>query len=66
MAQASAVKLKQTGPSKKDGLSATKFAVGKDAKAVFAKRKKNRTICSFHQIVKRERIKVSGNMSRKE
>ena len=53
MAQASAEKLEHTGPAKKkkSGLSATERAVGKYARAVFAKRERNRAVCSEHQIV---------------
>ena len=36
---------------RKDGLSATERAVGNYAKAALAKRKRNRAVCSKHQIV---------------
>ena len=38
-------KLEHTGPDKKGGLSATKRATGKDARAAFSTRKRNRAIC---------------------
>ena len=42
----------------KSGLSATERAVGKNARATFAKRKRNRAVCPEYQIMRRERIKV--------
>ena len=55
MAQVSAEKLEHTGPAekKKSGFSATKRAVGKYARAAFAKRERNRAVCPEHQIVRR-------------
>ena len=60
MAQTSAEKLELTGPAekKKSGLSATERAVGKNAGAAFAKRKRNRAVCPKHQIMRGERVKV--------
>ena len=53
MAQASAEKLEQTGPAEgKSGLSATERAVGKNAGAALAKRKKNRSVCPEYQIMR--------------
>ena len=43
------------------GLSATKRAAGKYARAAFAKIKGNKAICPDHQIVRWKRIKVSEN-----
>ena len=37
---------------KKGGLSATKRAVGKYARAAFAERERNRAVCTEHQIVR--------------
>ena len=37
----------------KDGLSVIESAVGKYARAAFAKREKNRDVCLEHQIVRR-------------
>ena len=60
MTQASVEKLEQTGPAEKKGdLSATKGAVGKNAKVAFAKRKGRRAISRDHKIVRRKRVKVS-------
>ena len=61
MMQASAEKLEHTGPAEKgkSGLSATERAVGKDAGAALAKRKRNRAICPEHQVMRGERVKVS-------
>ena len=59
MAQASAENLEHTGPAEKDsGLIATKRVVGKYASAAFAKRKRNRAVCTKYQIVRWERVKV--------
>ena len=59
MAQASAEKLEQTGPAEKEsGLSATERAVGKNAGAALAKRKRNRSVCPENQIMRGERVKV--------
>ena len=60
MVQASAEKLEQTGPAEKgkSGLSATERAVGKNAGAALAKRKRNRAICPEYQIMRGERVKV--------
>ena len=58
MAQASAEKLEHTGPA--EGKSVTsERAVGKNAGAALAKRKRNRVVCSKHQIVRGERVKVA-------
>ena len=61
MAQALAEKLEHTGSdeSEKRGLSATKRAVGKYARAAVAKRKRNRAVSPEDLIVRGERIKVS-------
>ena len=55
MAQALVKKIEHTGPAKKKkgGLSATERAVGKYARAMFAKRERNRAICPEYQIVRR-------------
>ena len=60
MAQASAEKLEHTMPAKKgkSGLSATEKAVGKNAGAAFAKRRRNRTVSSEHHIMTGARVKV--------
>ena len=63
MAQASAEKLEQTGPAEKERV-ATRRAVGKNAGAALAKRKRNRAPsraehCPEHQIMSGERVKVS-------
>ena len=42
----------------KSGLSATERAVGKNAGAAPAKRKRNRAVCPEYQIMKGERVKV--------
>ena len=44
---------------RKSGLSATERAVGKNARTAFAKGKRYRVICTDHQIVRWERVKVS-------
>ena len=51
--------LKHTGPAEKEksGLSATKKAVGKYARAAFAKRKRNRAVCQGHQIVRGKELR---------
>ena len=59
MAQDSAEKLEHTGPAEKNSFSATERAVGKYARAVFAKRKRNSAFCPKHQIVWWERVKMS-------
>ena len=51
MTQASAEKVKQTGAAEKDGLSATKRAVGKNVKVAFAEGKRNRAICPDRHVV---------------
>ena len=43
---------------KKKGLSATERAVGKNAGATLAKRKRNRTVCPEYQVIRGERVKV--------
>ena len=55
MAQALPEKLEHTGAAekKRSGLSATEKAVGKYARATFAKRERNRAICLKHQIIRR-------------
>ena len=58
MAQASAEKLEHTGPAEKERVAA-KRAVGKYARAAFAKRKRNKAVCPEYQIVRKERVKVS-------
>ena len=60
MAQASAEKLEHTGPAEKEksDLSATERAVGNYAGAALAKRKRNRAVCSKHQIMRGERVKM--------
>ena len=50
MAQASAEKLGRL--KKKNGFSAIERAVDKYARAVFAKRERNRAVCPGHQIVR--------------
>ena len=42
----------------KNGLSATKRAVGKNAGAALAKRKRNRAVCPEYQIMREEKVKV--------
>ena len=42
----------------KSGLSATDRAVGKNAGAALAKRKRNRAVCPKYQIMRGERVKV--------
>ena len=42
----------------KSGLSATERAVGKNAGATLAKRKRNRAVCPEYQIMRRERVKM--------
>ena len=61
MAQASTEKLRSYWACRKgkSGLSAIEKAVGKYAGAAFAKKKRNRAICSDHQVVRWERVKVS-------
>ena len=56
MARASAEKLAHTGPAvkEKSDLSATERAVGKNARAIFAKRERNKAVCPEYQIVRRE------------
>ena len=55
MAQASAEKLEHTGPAEKSSLSATERAVGKYARAAFAKRKTNGAVCPAYQIMRESR-----------
>ena len=55
MAQTSAEKLEHTGPAEKERVASVpqrERAVGKYAKAAFAKWKRNRAVCSEHQIVR--------------
>ena len=42
----------------KNGLSAAERAVGKNARATLAKRKRNRAICPEYQVMRGERVKV--------
>ena len=42
----------------KSGLSATERAVGKNAGAALAKRKRNRAVCPEYQVMRGERVKV--------
>ena len=52
MAQDLGEKIEHTGPAKKERVaSVPQRAVGKYARAVFAKTKRNRTFCPTHQIV---------------
>ena len=57
MAQASAEKLEHTGPAEKERV-ATERAVGKNAGAAFAKKKRNRAVCPEYQIMRGEKVKV--------
>ena len=70
MVQASAEKLEHTGLAEngKSGLGATERAVGKCARAVLAKRKRNKAVSPKHQVVREERVKVgeSRTLARKE
>ena len=52
----------------KSRLSATEKAVGKNAGAALAKRKRNKGVCPKHQIVREERVKVgeSRTLARKK
>ena len=55
MAQTSAEKLEHTGPAEKERVASVpqrKRAVGKCARAAFAKWKRNRAVCPKHQIVR--------------
>ena len=64
MAQTSAEKLEHTGPAEKERVALVpQRAVGKNARAVFAKRKRNKAVCPKHQIVKWDRVKVSKSRS---
>ena len=45
----------------KRGLRATERAVGKDAGAALAKRKRNRAVCPEYQIMKGEKVKVGAS-----
>ena len=62
MAQALAEKLEHTGPAEKEKVASVpqreQLAY---ARAVFAKRKRNKTICLEQQIMRSERVKVSKN-----
>ena len=59
MAQASTEKLEHTGPAEKERVaSVPQRAVGKNAGAALAERKRNRAACPKHQIIKEERVKV--------
>ena len=59
-------KLEHTEPAEKERV-ATEKAVGKYAKAAFAKRKKNRAVCLEYQIMREEKVKVgeSRTLARK-
>ena len=67
MAQASAEKLEHTGPAEKERVAvgknsystATKRAVGKNARPTFAKGKTNRAISPDHQIMSCERVQMT-------
>ena len=59
MTQASAEKLEHTEPKRKSGFHATKKAVGKYARAAFAKKRMNEAMHPERQIMKREKVKVS-------
>ena len=59
MSQASAEKLKHIGPAEKERVALVpQRAVGKNAGAAFAKRKRNTAVCPKHQIMKGERVKM--------
>ena len=59
MAQASAEKLEHAGPAEKERVaSVPQRAVGKNAGAALAKRKRNRAVCPEYQIMRGERVKV--------
>ena len=56
--------LEQTGGRiGKSGLSATKSAVGKNARAYFANMKSNRAVSENEQIVKLEKVSVDESLS---
>ena len=57
MAQVSAEKLKHTEPTEKERV-ATERAVGKNAGAALAKRKRNRAVCPEYQVMRGERVKM--------
>ena len=57
MAQASAEKLEHIGPAEKERV-ATERAVGKNAGAALAERKRNRAVCPKYQIMRGERVKM--------
>ena len=61
MEQASAEKLEHTGPAEKVRVASVpqRGAAGKYVEAVFAKRKRNKTVSPEHQFVLEERVKVS-------
>ena len=48
----------KTSRKGKSGLSATERAVGKNAGAALAKKKRNRAVCPEYQIMRGERVKV--------
>ena len=55
MAQASSEKLEHTGPAEKERMVSVpqrERAVGKNAKAALAKRKRNSTLCPEYQIMR--------------
>ena len=55
MAQASAEKLEHTGPAEKERVaSVPERAVGKNARAAFGKRKRNRAVSPEYQIMRGE------------
>ena len=60
MVQASAEKLEHTEPAEKERVtSVPQRAVSKNARAAFAKRKKNKAVSPEHQIMREERAKIS-------
>ena len=61
MVQALVEKLEQIGPTEKEKVASVPQSeqLAKDARAALAKRKKSRAISLDHQIVRRERFKVS-------
>ena len=61
MAQASAKKLEHTGSAEKERVATVpQKAIGKYAKIAFAKRERNRTVCSEHQEEKRRDVRLVG------
>ena len=60
MVQASAEKLEHTGPAEKERVASVRRerAVGKNAGAALAKRKRNKADCPKYQIMREERVKM--------